>query len=46
MVVEDSDEEGSEEECEEVEANYREELMCAIEALKIEKRKNKSLQKN
>jgi hypothetical protein len=44
MAVEDSDEEGFEEEYEEAEGDYREELMCAIEALKRENKKNKSLQ--
>jgi hypothetical protein len=43
MEIEDSDEEGFEEECEEEEVDYREELICAIEALKKEKKKKKSL---
>jgi hypothetical protein len=42
MEIQDYDEEGSEEECEEAELDYREELMCSIEDLKKEKKKNKS----
>jgi hypothetical protein len=44
MAIEDSNEEGSEEECEEAEVACREELMCAIKSPKKEKKKNKSLQ--
>jgi hypothetical protein len=54
MVVEDSDKEDSkeeyeeyeevEEEIEEAEVDYREELMCVIEVIKREKKKNKKLQ--
>jgi hypothetical protein len=40
MVVEDSDEEGTEEE----KFDYREELLSAIEVIKREKRKKNSLQ--
>jgi hypothetical protein len=43
MEVEYSDEEGSEEEYEEAEVDYREEFMSAIEVIKREKKKNKSL---
>jgi hypothetical protein len=43
MVVEDSDEEGTGEEYEEEEFEYIEELMSAIEVMKMEKKKNKSL---
>jgi hypothetical protein len=50
MAVEDSDKEDSEEEYEEVEeeieeaeVDYREELMCAIEVIRREKKKNKKL---
>jgi hypothetical protein len=34
MPVEDSDEEGFEEECKEAEVDYIEEFMCAIESIK------------
>jgi hypothetical protein len=44
MVVEDSDKEDTEEEYEEVEVDYREELLTAIEVIRREKRKNKKLQ--
>jgi hypothetical protein len=51
MAVKDSDKEGSEEECEEVEeeieeaeVDYREELMCAIEVIRREKKKKNKLQ--
>jgi hypothetical protein len=44
MVVEDSDEEGSEEEYEEEQVDYKEEFLSAIEVIKREKKKNKSLQ--
>jgi hypothetical protein len=44
MEVEDSDEEGTKEEYEEAEVDYREELLSAIEVIKREKKKNKSLQ--
>jgi hypothetical protein len=44
MSVEDFDEEGTEEEYEEAEVDYREELISAIEVIKREKKKNKSLQ--
>jgi hypothetical protein len=44
MEIEDLDEEGPKEECEEAEVDYREELMCDIESLNKEKNKNKSLQ--
>jgi hypothetical protein len=44
MEVEESNEEGSEEEYEEEEVDYREELLSAIEVIKREKKKNKSLQ--
>jgi hypothetical protein len=44
MEVEDSDEEGTREEYEEAEVDYREELLSAIEVIKREKKKNKSLQ--
>jgi hypothetical protein len=51
MAVEDSDKENSEEEYEEVreeieeaEVDYREELICAIEVIRREKKKNKKLQ--
>ena len=52
MAVEKSDKEDSEEEyeeayeeeIEEVEVVYREELMCAIEVIRREKKKNKKLQ--
>jgi len=43
MVVEESDEEGSEEEYEEEEVDYIEELLSSIEVIKREKKKNKSL---
>jgi hypothetical protein len=53
MVVEDSDKEDSKEEYEEAkeeyeeaEVDYREELMCAIEVIRREKKKNKKLQAN
>jgi hypothetical protein len=36
--------EESEEEIEETEVDYREELMCAIEVIRREKKKNKKLQ--
>jgi hypothetical protein len=39
MEIEDSDEEGSKEECEEAEVNYMEEMICVIESLKKEKNK-------
>jgi hypothetical protein len=45
MEVKDSDEEGSDEEYEEGEVDYREELMSSIEVIKREENKNKSLQK-
>jgi hypothetical protein len=51
MAVEDSDKEDSKEEYEEVEkeieeaeVDYREELMCVIEVIRREKKKNKKLQ--
>jgi hypothetical protein len=44
MEVEDSEKEGSEKECEEAKATYKEELMSSIESLRREKKKNKSLQ--
>jgi hypothetical protein len=51
MVVEDSDKkdpeeeyEEAEEEYEEAEVDYREELLCAIEVIRREKKKNKKLQ--
>jgi hypothetical protein len=50
MAVEDSDKEDSrrrkttEEEYEEAEVDYREELLCAIEVIRREKKKNKKLQ--
>jgi hypothetical protein len=44
MEVEDSDEEGTEEEYKEAEVDYIEELLSAIEVIKREKKKNKSLQ--
>jgi hypothetical protein len=44
MVVEYSDEEGTKEEYEEAKFDYGEELMSAIEVIKREKKKNKSLQ--
>jgi hypothetical protein len=53
MAVEDSDKEDSEEEyeveeveeeIEEAKVDYREELMCAIEVIRREKKKNKKLQ--
>jgi transposase InsO family protein len=51
MAVEDSDKEDSkeeyeeaEEEYEETEVDYREELLCAIEVIRREKKKNKKLQ--
>jgi hypothetical protein len=51
MEVEDSDKEDSEEEYEEAEeeyeeaeVDYREELLCAIEVIRREKKKNKKLQ--
>jgi hypothetical protein len=44
MTVEDSKEEFSEEEYEEVEFAYKEDFLSAIELIKQEKRKNKSLQ--
>jgi hypothetical protein len=51
MEVEDFDKEDSkeeyeevEEEIEEAEVDYREELMCAIEVIRREKKKNKKLQ--
>jgi hypothetical protein len=44
MAVEDSDEEGTKEEYEEAKIDYIEELLCVIEVIKREKKKNKSLQ--
>ena len=44
MEVENSDKEDTEEEYEEVEVDYREELLCAIEVTRREKKKNKKLQ--
>ena len=51
MAVKDSDKEDSKEEYEEIEdeieeteVDYREELMCAIEVIRREKKKNKKLQ--
>jgi hypothetical protein len=44
MEIEDSNEEGSKEEYEEEKVDYREELLSAIEVIKREKKKNKSLQ--
>ena len=52
MAVEDSDkeyfeeeyEEAYEEEIEEAEVDFREELLCAIEVIKRERKKNKKLQ--
>ena len=44
MEVEESDEEGSKEEYEEEEFDYREELLSSIEVIKREKKKNKSLE--
>jgi hypothetical protein len=44
MAVEDSDKEDSEEEYEEEKVDYREELLCAIEVIRREKKKNKKLQ--
>jgi hypothetical protein len=44
MAVEDFDEEGTEEEYEEATFDYREELMSPMEFIKMEKKKNKSLQ--
>jgi hypothetical protein len=44
MTVKDFDEEGTEEEYEEAEVDYIEELLSAIEVIKREKKKNKSLQ--
>jgi hypothetical protein len=44
MVVEYSDKEDSKEEYEEVEVDYREEFLCAIEFIRREKKKNKKLQ--
>jgi hypothetical protein len=44
MEVEDSDKEDTEEEYEEAEFDYREELLCAIEVIRREKKKNKKLQ--
>jgi hypothetical protein len=43
VEIEDSDEKGSKEENQEEEVDYREELLSAIEVIKIEKKKNKSL---
>jgi hypothetical protein len=44
MEIEDSDKEDTKEEYEEAEVDYREELLSAIEVIKREKKKNKSLQ--
>jgi hypothetical protein len=44
MEVEYFDKEGTEEEYEEVEVDYKEELLSAIEVIKREKKKNKKLQ--
>jgi hypothetical protein len=44
MAVEDSDKEDTEEEYEEAKVDYREELLCAIEVIRREKKKNKKLQ--
>jgi hypothetical protein len=44
MAVEDSNEEGTEEEYKEAEVDYIEELSSAIEVIKREKKKNMSLQ--
>jgi hypothetical protein len=51
MAINDSDKEDSKEEYEEVEeeievaeVHYREELMCSIEVIRREKKKNKKLQ--
>jgi hypothetical protein len=44
MAVEDSDKEETEEEYEEAEVDYREELLCAIEFIRREKKKKKKLQ--
>jgi len=45
MEIEDSDEEGFEEECEEEEVDYREQLICAIEALEGKEEKKITLGK-
>jgi hypothetical protein len=44
MEIEYFDEEGSKEEYEEEEVDYREELLSSIEVIKMEKKKNKVLQ--
>jgi hypothetical protein len=44
MAVEDSDKQNSKKEYEEAEVDYREELLCAIEVIRGEKKKNKKLQ--
>jgi hypothetical protein len=44
MEVEDSDKEDIKEEYDEAEVDYREELLCAIEVIRREKKKNKKLQ--
>jgi hypothetical protein len=44
MEVEEYDKEDTKEEYEEVEVDYREELLCAIEVIRREKKKNKKLQ--
>jgi hypothetical protein len=44
MEVEDYDKEDTEEEYEEEEFDHREELLCAIEVIRREKKKNKKLQ--
>jgi hypothetical protein len=44
MTIEDSDEEGSEEEYEEAKVDYIENYLSSIEVIKQEKKKNKSPQ--
>jgi hypothetical protein len=44
MEIEDSNKEGTEEEYEEEEVDYKEELLSAIEVIKRENKKNMSLQ--
>jgi hypothetical protein len=46
IEIKDSDEEGSKKECEEEEVNYKEELICGIEALKKENKKKNHSRKN